>query len=85
MPSRRRSTATVNPRLRSPDRGKSSVTPRLLSPTARHRYDVYCSGESRMSSPRAVAVLEPNGPKFRDALGSFVTAVYEITFAQRES
>jgi hypothetical protein len=104
------------------------LTPRLLSPTSRLRYDVSFSGESRISSPiramlketdgvytllaanlegrpmgaqyrfptsiasvrrlnadGSVAVLEPNGPMFRDALGSFGAAVYEITFAQRKS
>jgi hypothetical protein len=104
------------------------LTPRLLSPTARLRYDVDFSGESRTSSPiramlketdgvytllaanlegrpmgaryrfpssiasvrrlnadGSVAILEPNGAMFRDALGSFGAAVYEITFARRKS
>jgi hypothetical protein len=104
------------------------LTPRLLSPTARLRYDVYFSGESRTSSPirtmlketdgvytllaanledrplgaryqfpgniasvrrlnadGSVTVLGPDGPMFRDALGSFAAAAYEITFTQRKS
>ncbi len=102
------------------------LAPRLLSPTAPLRYDVYCSGESGTSSPirtmlkktggvytllaanvegrpmtaryrflsgivsvrrlnadGSVVVLKPDGATFRDALGSFGAAVYEIRFVQR--
>jgi hypothetical protein len=97
------------------------LAPRLLSPTARQAYHVYCSGNPRTSSPirtilkeadggytllavnlearslgagyrfprsiesvrrlnadGSVTLVTTEGPEFRDALGSFGVAVYEI-------
>ena len=49
---------------------------------ARFRFPSSIGSVRRLNADGSVAVLEPDGPMFRDALGSFGAAVYEITFAQ---
>lgn len=52
---------------------------------ARYRFPSGIASVRRLNADGSVTVLEPDGAMFRDALGSFGAAVYEITFGRRQS